>query len=237
MATKTKWLYVALGATGALALVLGSAFAALTTTRAAADPAAGLGARLAPAAPGRNGWPGPGDLPVGDYEKALAAALGVSEADLDAAYQQAWEAALADALEQGSLTQAQADEMRDHGRQGRRGAGRLFGTEAEFDPSLAQALGVSVDALREAQTEALTTLVDQAVEDETLTQEQADVILARHAVHSYIQEAMTSAFAEAVARAVADGAITQAQADLLLSQSGGPFVPGGFGHGPLRPFR
>jgi hypothetical protein len=234
MATKAKWLVLTLGAAGALALVLGTGFAALTTARAASDTGAPIGESSPLAHYGRSAWPGPGGLPFGNCKETLAEALGISQEALQDAYDQAWEAALADAVDQGTLTQDQADEMRDRGQPAPRGGRGFFGASADFDTYLAEALGISVDTLRDAQTEALTTLVTQAVEDESITQAEADRILAQHAVRPYLDEAMASAYAEAVGQAVADGAITQAQAVLLLSQTGGPLAPGGFGRGPFR---
>ena len=81
---------------------------------------------------------------------------------------------------------------------------------------LAEALGISITELEAAQAKARDTVIAEAVEAGTITQEQADLMSAREAVSAYIQDAMTKAYGEAVEQALADGVITQAQADLLL---------------------
>jgi hypothetical protein len=94
---------------------------------------------------------------------------------------------------------------------------------------LAEALGISVPELEAAQAKARDTVMAEAIEAGTITQEQADLMKARGAISAYVQEAMTKAFGEAVEQALADGVITQAQADLLLENEDMGFRgPGGF---------
>jgi formaldehyde-activating enzyme involved in methanogenesis len=174
----------------------------------------------------------------GDSE-ALAEALGITVEELDAAKQEAREAAIAQAVADGLLTQEQADQLlaSDFG-----GRGWHFG--GDQDTYLAEALGISVEELAAARDQVFADQLAVMVEAGMLTQEQADLALARHAVQSRLdtdalQAAVQSAYEDAVAQALADGIITQEQADQLLSelnaQSFG-FRGFGFGghHGPGR---
>lgn len=91
------------------------------------------------------------------------------------------------------------------------------------DEALAAALGITVDELNAAELVAYQTMVAAAVEAGTLTQEQADLLLARKAAQNYLDTdalnaTVRAAYADALAEAVAAGDITQAQADALLAQ-------------------
>lgn len=108
----------------------------------------------------------------------------------------------------------------------------------EYQNHLAEALGITVEELEAAQLKARDAMIDQAVTDGTITQEQADLIQARRAFKEYYadQTDQTSqTIEEALAAAVEAGAITQEQADLLLEQHGqmgrGRFGGGRFGDG------
>ncbi len=171
----------------------------------------------------------------GGSDEALAKALGITTDELQAAYTKAYEAALAQSVKDGQITQAQADEM------GGRGIGRMHLEGIDFDALLAEALGVSVDDLQAARLEARNAEIDQAVADGNMTQEQADLIKARQALadSQSFQDALQAAYESAVQQALKDGVITQAQADLILAEGpngfgpmGGPDGPGGpGGHG------
>jgi hypothetical protein len=202
--------------------------------------------------------PGPGmggghfDKGPGGYtDEDLATALGISVDELTAAYQSANEAALSQAVEAGLITQAQADELKSKGSAFPFGKGRggwLKDNDIDFNALLADALGITVDQLKAAYTQAYYARIDQAVTDGTLTQEQADLMKGQNALYANenFQSTMKSAFESAVAQAVADGVITQAQADQILANTnnmdfggmpgfGGPHGFGGFdggGHGP-----
>jgi hypothetical protein len=110
------------------------------------------------------------------------------------------------------------------------------------DELLAEALGISVEALQsageaataaaidqavseglitEAQASAQAAALAQAVEDGRITQAQAEQMTARQAVHAYLQDRMQTAYSEAVEQGLADGVITQAQADQLLENGAG----------------
>ena len=164
---------------------------------------------------------------------ALAEALGITEEELTAAQEEARAAAIAQAVTDGLLTQEQADELLANGSSGR---GSHFGSDQ--NSYLADALGITVEELEAARLEVYTAQLAEMVAAGTITQEEADLILAQKAVQNYVddeayQSAVQSIYAEAVAQALADGVITQAQADeLLANMSAQTFhFPGAGGHG------
>jgi hypothetical protein len=163
-----------------------------------------------------------GGMGHGFTREDLANALGISVDELDAAYQQANDDALDQAMAQGLITQAQADELKADGSTfpfGKHWGGWLDQEGIDFDALLADALGITMEQLRAAYTQAFNTHIDQAVTDGDLTQEQADLLKGQHALYASegFQSAMQSAFESAVEQAVADGVITQAQADQILA--------------------
>jgi hypothetical protein len=131
---------------------------------------------------GGPGFPGDG----GDGQQALADALGISLEELQAAQQEASDAAIQQALEQGLITQEQADAMllRGHGFRGTRSFGK--DSTIDYDALLVGALGISVEELDSARQEVQAAQLAQAVADGTLTQEQADLIVARQALKEYL---------------------------------------------------
>lgn len=172
----------------------------------------------------------------------LAEALGITVDELNAAYQKAQDTGLAQAVEQGLITQAQADQIKASGRGlkfGDRRGGLIDLSSIDFQALLADALGITVDELNAAHLQAQSARLDQAVADGKLTQEQADLIKGRQALFAdaNFQASMKSAFESSVAQAVTDGVITQAQADQILAEnnargSGMDFLGGhGFGGG------
>ena len=111
---------------------------------------------------------------------------------------------------------------------------------------LADALGITVDELKAACEAAWEARLAQAVADGRITQEQADMILARRALADYldrdaIREAIRAIYEDAVQQAVTDGVITQEQADAILSGGGLGMLRGELcgprnlgGHGVMR---
>ena len=179
----------------------------------------------------------PQDRGIGDgsTQEDLANALGITVEELTAAMQTANTAAIDQALEQGLITQAQADQLKARG-EAFPFVGRWHGWMGEngidFEALLADALSISTEQLAQAQTQAFEARIDQAVTDGNLTQEQADLMKGRRALFSSeaFQTAMQSAFESAVEAGVNSGVITQAQADLILEQAGNRFDGmGGFG--------
>ncbi len=100
-----------------------------------------------------------------------------------------------------------------------RGFGR-FGGNGNWLENLAEALGITVDELEDAQQQAYAASVADAVAAGQITQEQADQILARHALKSYIdrQAILAAALGMSVddlEAALADG---QSIVDLMVEQ-------------------
>lgn len=188
---------------------------------------------------GRGGDFGPGI--GGASDENLAAALGISVDELQAAYTAAFDKALEQAVAADLITQTQADAMKERGtgKFGMHLGGWLGQGEIDFQALLADELGISVDELAAAESQAQASALADAVAAGTITQEQADLIQGHRALHSSdaFVTSMTDAYKAAVQSALADGTITQAQADALLNNlesngfMGGRGGMGGFGGG------
>lgn len=199
----------------------------------------------------------PGGRPHGDRvsysQQDLADTLGIDLTELQAAYETANTEALKLAVEQGLITQAQADEMTARGLSSGPLGGfkHLFSVDdanssIDYKALLAEALGISSDELTSAYLTAYTTAVNQAVTDGTLTQAQADLMIGRAALaaDATFQSSIQAAYEAAMQQAVTDGVITQAQADALLQAQQsrswrnlfdfGGGLGGRHGHGGLR---
>jgi len=230
MKLSKKWIGVIAGAitVGAFALVLNVAIPHIVSANGGPG---GFG--------GRSGFVGRGgpEAPTNTY---LADALGITAAQLQTAKQKAAEAGLAQAVEKGLITQAQADAIKQRGSLGRFGLGmgghlEAFG-DTGIDPQalLADALGISVDKLQAAQATARDAEMAQAVKDGRITQAQADNMKAQEALQKYFQDKdlqgqVRSLYEQAVKDAVTAGVITQAQADQVLSNlKSGPGMHSGF---------
>jgi hypothetical protein len=121
-----------------------------------------------------------------DYQQLLADALGITVEELTEAYEAAREAAIELAVEQGLITQEQADEMLVWGEKGRfggmKGRGRPGGrglapdAQGKIDEGalLAEALGITTEELQAAREQANQAAIEQAVAEGLITQEQAD---------------------------------------------------------------
>ena len=209
----------------------------------------------------------------------LADALGISVTELQTARQEAHIAAIQQMVDEGVLTQTQADQLLLGGRPSFMGGGRDRLGDVDIDPEalLANALGITVEELQAAQQQAHVAAIQQAVADGRLTQAQADLMLGHMQLRDAIdpdallagvlgitveelqtardddedktladlvdelgldavtvRREMTAAYQQAVQQAVDDGTITQEQADQILSRPG-PGL-GGFG-GPRDGFR
>ncbi len=139
-----------------------------------------------------------------DHDALLADALGISVAELDTAKEAAKEAALAQALADGVVTQEQVDLME---------ARQALKDVIDGEALMADVLGMSVEELQAAR-EAGTSL-PELLEASGLTAEE-------------IGAALQTAHEAAIQQAVEDGVITQAQADLLQDA---PQMRGFGGHG------
>lgn len=145
---------------------------------------------------GHGGW-GRGGVFGGeiDYQQLLANALGISVEQLQTAYEDARTAAIEQAVDEGLITREQADEMLVWGGLGRRGFGffgfgrgpkDVAGGKIDEEALLANALGITVGELQTAREQANQAAIAQAVEQGIITQEQADEMLARRNLQSYL---------------------------------------------------
>ncbi len=170
------------------------------------------------------------------HNEYLANALGITVDELNAAVQKAEQAMLDQAVKDGLITQAQADEIESRGT-AFPFAGRwdnwLSQHGIDFDAFLADALGIGVDDLQAAYAKAFSARIDQAVTDGRLSQEQADLLKGKYALftNEKFRTTMQSAFEEAIRQAVSDGVITQAQADQILENQKGLGLGGFWGFG------
>jgi formaldehyde-activating enzyme involved in methanogenesis len=133
-----------------------------------------------------------------DYQQLLADALGITVEELQAAYEAARAAAIEQAVEEGLITREQADQMLVWGGIGHRGFGfsgfRGFhggpegvpGAQIDEQALLAEALGITVEELQTAREKANEAAIAQAIEEGIITQEQADQMLARKDLMSYL---------------------------------------------------
>lgn len=159
----------------------------------------------------------------GVSETYLAEALGITEEELDTAMNTARAGAIDQALAQGLITQAQADELKANSasRRARSLSAWIQEGDIDYEALLADALGISVEELEQAYQEAVYARIDQAVTDGRLTEEQALLAKGKYALNrdAAFQDAMISAYEAAVQEAVSNGVITQEQADLILENA------------------
>ena len=162
---------------------------------------------LAHGGPGGRGgvrFPGRGSI---DYRQLLADALGITVEELQAAHDQANQAAIAQAIEEGIITQEQADQMQ---------ARQALQSYLDREAIMAGALGMTVEELQAA----------LAGPPGGGTKTFRDLLSELELDAATMRENMQAAFEAAIAQAVEDGVITQEQADALKD---GP----GWGLGPM----
>jgi hypothetical protein len=140
-------------------------------------------------------------------DQYLADALGITIEELQAAQQKATAAMLAQVVQDGQLTQDQADLIQAR-----------MALKAAIDPQaiLAQALGISTDTLQTYQDQGLS--MAEILNEVGLTADE-------------LRTKAQSAYENAVQGAVNNGVITQAQADQILSEGTGVGFDFGFGRG------
>lgn len=158
----------------------------------------------------------------GASDEDLAAALGISVEDLNAAQEDAFMSAVDAALESEYITASQAETLKAGNGSFRTLFRYLNKTErAEFDQDLylAEALGISESELEAAYDAIKQARIDQLVADGIITQAQADLQAAYAALRqsTTFAESMKQAITEAINAEVAVGTLTQAQADLLIA--------------------
>lgn len=162
----------------------------------------------------------------------LAAALGIQRSALDSAMTSASASALAEAVQGGTLTQAQADALTARvqagdygalfgGRGGHRGGPRVAGLREAMEDAAAQALGITVDELRTALRDGQTV---------------AELAAANGTTEQAVTDAALAAAKSELDQAVAAGTLTQAQADAAYAQleARGLLLPGRGGPGGHR---
>ena len=141
-----------------------------------------------------------------DREALLAEALGITVEELRTAQEQANTAAVQQALDEGLITQEEADAMLSRIK---------LRNYLDREALMAEALGITVEELQAARAEGkpLGVLIYELQLD-----------------RATVRTAMRTAYEEAIAQAVTDGVITQEQADQMLEGPGfGPGGPGGRG--------
>lgn len=141
-------------------------------------------------------------------EALFANALGLAEGELDDVYQKAFELALVQAVTDGDLTQAQADELLtdEHGYF----MLEEFADDDQMNQFLAQAVGMDqadFDA-------ALDGAIQKAADDGLITQAQANDML----LEKLIEERVEAAYEEALNEGISLGLITQSQAEQMKEE-------------------
>ncbi len=166
---------------------------------------------------------------IPDQTETLAEVLGIDVETLEAAYEAAQEISLEQALVDGRITQEQIAAMEEkESHAGMRG-GPCGMNNGEF---LAEALGITVEELQAAQQEVQQIMLDQALADGEITEEEYANFQLHQDLAPYLGQARQTAFENAIQQALEDGVITDQQAESLLSGdlSFGKDL-GGFDHG------
>jgi hypothetical protein len=145
-----------------------------------------------------------------DENALLANALGITVEELNAAREEANQAAIDQALEEGLITQEQVDQMR--AREEQMQARQDLQSYLDRNTLLAKALGMTVEDLQAAQAEgkSLSTLMAEKGLDAAT-----------------VRENLQAAYEAAIAQAVEEGAITQEQADAIKDSTGWGLGPMG----------
>src|SRR4051812_335787 len=187
---RNKWTMgvLSLSAVAVIGLSAGAVYAQSATATPAAD-------QTPAATPQRQG-------PREDHSAILAEVLGISNEELQAAVAKARDAAIAQAVTDGKITQELADAMKaETTEQGGHGLGwGPLGTGADHDAELAQALGITLDALKAAKAEVNKRVLAEDVASGKLSQEEADLMTARQALNEYVREPLEAAYKAAVAQ-------------------------------------
>ena len=189
-----KWLVLGVGAVAIGVVAVG--WAGTAVAQAASRPRTSTGSIA-----GHGGF---GHRLV-DMQALLAEALGIEVEELEAAQQAANESAIQQLLDQGQLTEEQAELAR---------AANRLKSYLDREAFVAEALGISAADLKAA-----------IAEGQTLS----DLLDEQGLDSATYRENLAGAEQAAIAQAVEDGVITQEQADQLQERG-----PGRFGFGPGR---
>ncbi len=166
--------------------------------------------------PGRGAGFNRGGISAGD--DYLADALGISAEALDAAQEEAQLAAVEKAVELGLITQEMADRMIESGRFG---FGRAIAAdEIDYDALLADALGISAEALDAARETAQQAAIDAALEEGIITQEQLDLRDAQQALKDVIDSKALMASVLGVSVEELEAALEAGTAQELVDATG-----------------
>lgn len=155
-----------------------------------------------------------------DHQAALADELGITVAELETAQEAARATLIQQAVDEGKITQAQADSILS-GEGARAFMQDIFDKDA-MQTAVADALGMSLEELEAAQTDGKRL--------PEIAEEQGVEL-------SAVQDAIQTAHEAALQQAVEDGLITQEQADQMQNRRGGfggrggPRGKGGPGNG------
>jgi len=141
-----------------------------------------------------------------DRQALLGDALGISVEELEAAQEKADLAAIQQAVDEGLITQEQADLMT---------AGYKLRSYIDKEALMADALGMSVEELQAARDEGKPLAV---------------IIYEQGLNPATLRTNIQTAFDEVIQQAIADGVVTQEQVDQLTNRMEAGFGPGGF-HG------
>lgn len=195
-----KWAILLTGGALALTIAVGA------TAAFAQEPVTPTPTPKAQVAPGLPGFGGRGFGFHGrhgstQFDELLAQELGITVEQLNAARDAAYNRALDQAVQDGTITQEQADLLK---------AKQALRTYIDEEAIVAGALGMTVEELQDAKAAG---------------QSLAEILEAQGLDFATYRDALQQAYEDAVAQAVADGVVTQEQADQLLT---GPGL-GGFG--------
>lgn len=250
MKVQNQWQRLFIGGAAAVALAAGTFWAVQNVSAASVATAwatdftqqvAEFGGRGGRGGHGQDGAMGMRGGLFGDQQPYLADALGITVDELDAANESVRNTIIDQAVANGTLTQEQADQFKAGERlqmPGLRTKGGLDQLgDVDRDALLADALGITVEALDAARTAARDAAIAEALANGTITQTEVDQMAARQALHAYLHEQYADerpslSIKELIQEALTAGALTEEQADLLLSNPGGrDGVRGGKDHG------
>ena len=189
MRKKTKWIALILSI-GLLVTLVGVVSAFSITSIARAQDAAVQHLNVGPvvhrSVEGHPGAPG-------DFNQYLADELGISIEELQAAQEEAFNAGIQKDVENGLITEEQAEAIKSRQFGFKRGfiqgfkLGRLIaGRGFDHSAQLAEALGIEVEELQAAQERAHEAALEQAIEDGLISEEALEMMKARQALREYL---------------------------------------------------
>ena len=172
--------------------------------------------------------PGTGNGTV-DKQALLAEALGISVEELESAQRAAFETSIAAAVEEGKITQEQADQILKRNGSFKRGFGMRgsgmhglghggLGIGKNHNSLLAEELGLTVEELQQAHQSANAAALEQLVEEGILSEEQAENAKAAAALRAYLDR--PSLIAEALGISTEELEATGKSLHVILEDQG-----------------